>query len=257
MPEEKVLAPRQIDAMYWYAQLLGDRGVDVLGLHSRLRTISSTAGFRYPELLAAEEYLLDGNLLVEESGTVRRGVVLRRLLELDVAKAKQRLADILASVQVVSPSPLPDLERRARVGLEGELLVIGHLQDRLASVGAQELIPLISHDSKISDGFGWDVSFTALDGFPRQIEVKATERSGLGEADFRFHLTRHEYEVGSRNTRSWAICCVWVDSQSIAGWTRADLLEPFLPQGGSGYWTQARVDYPVALLWPGVPHFEP
>jgi len=77
-----------------------------------------------------------------------------------------------------------DLEKRAAIGAAGEQALFALLEAAWPSS--------TTHVSKISDGFGYDLSFVH-EGREWHIEVKSTVRQGR----LSIYLSRYEFEVGS------------------------------------------------------------
>lgn len=92
-----------------------------------------------------------------------------------------------------------DQEERARIGIAGELAVMKFLEQ--TGMGAAIRV------SALSDAYGYDVEWQYPAGLAH-LEVKATGRRGR----LTIHLSRHEFEVSSRDPH-WALIIVHVGDQ--------------------------------------------
>lgn len=102
-----------------------------------------------------------------------------------------------------------DAELLAEIGLNGEQAFVSHLSEA-APAGAH-----ISHVSLFDDSLGYDVELLLPEGRKYQFEVKTTTKDS---AQFRFFLSRNEFEVAQRLGSSWNIALI----RLLAGKTRVE-----------------------------------
>jgi hypothetical protein len=147
-----------------------------------------------------------------------------------------------------------DAAHLVALGATGEEHVLACVRKELRDAGAPELADEVVQVSRISDQLGYDVLAPRLDGGPRRLEVKATRRLRWRGEVF---LTRNEFEVGLRDP-DWALVVVEIDAAgtpTLAGWCRADRLEPIVPEDrhADGRWVSASLQQASALLSPDLP----
>ena len=92
-----------------------------------------------------------------------------------------------------------DLQRRAAVGLAGELALVRLLEGRWPGS--------TTHVALEDDGFGYDIAFRYA-GVEWHLEVKATTRRGR----LAIYLSRHEFEVGMRDP-NWRLVTLGLNAQ--------------------------------------------
>ena len=106
--------------------------------------------------------------------------------------------------------------------------------------------------SLISDAMGWDISAPNLEGQVCRLEVKCYRGR-----DPTVYLTRHEFNVGLRQSRWYLVLCRSAgDSMpEVVGWTTAAPLIPRMPMDvdRSTEWQVARVRIGESDLRPGLP----
>lgn len=96
-----------------------------------------------------------------------------------------------------------DSDELSETGLLGEKAVINRLREELDEFYHQR----IDHVSKYDDSAGYDIRSPSLKdpAVEKKLEVKTTKRPGN---NFRFYLSRNEYEVASINPDRWHLVLV-------------------------------------------------
>ena len=120
-------------------------------------------------------------------------------------------------------------------------------------MGRPDLRWQVQRVSLVSDSLGYDVWAPSIGATSRHLEVKTSTRLAFGS--FEFYLSRNEFEVGRREAAAWALVACHIDGERVAdvGWCRAAALGAYLPDDQNGYWTEARVRLPRAVLVDGLP----
>jgi hypothetical protein len=142
----------------------------------------------------------------------------------------------------------------AALGDLGEQHVLEFARKELLDAGAPHLANQVVQVSRISDQLGYDVVAPCLDGRLRRLEVKTTRRRRWRGEVF---LSRNEWEVGLRDP-AWALVVVEIEPNgdpTLAGWCRAERLEPLLPSDrhADGRWVSASLQQAGALLTADLP----
>jgi hypothetical protein len=91
-----------------------------------------------------------------------------------------------------------DLERRSLIGCAGEIELVNFLENKFPNSTSQV--------SLLSDGFGYDLSFT-YEEIEWHLEVKST----LRRSNIIVYLSRHEFEVGVGDI-NWRLVLVQLDN---------------------------------------------
>ncbi|WP_181135973.1 protein NO VEIN domain-containing protein [Rathayibacter sp. AY1E4] len=182
---------------------------------------------------------------------MKHHVSLAPLLSLPDEEARQLLALLLRST--FRENPEADTTRNAIVGAAGEEAVARWCVAELLAVGHAAIAHQVQRVSVVSDRFGYDVSAPVVGGGTRKLEVKTT--TSPASKTCQFFLARHEYEVGRRFPRSWALvaCRMQNEGAIIVGWCRANELERFVPDDANGRWTEALISMPTSSLLPNAP----
>lgn len=137
-----------------------------------------------------------------------------------------------------------DLAERGRIGLGGELALLGLLR--------RETHAEVHHVAAISDGYGFDISVGA-ESFTGHLEVKSTTRRGR----LTFFLSRHEFETMRRDA-FWHLVAVRLDHnlelRSVATVSR-EWIDRAVPvdRSAHGRWESTRLDVPLESLVSGLP----
>jgi hypothetical protein len=136
-----------------------------------------------------------------------------------------------------------DLERRARIGLHGELALVRHLED---------LGCYTDHISLRMDGLGWDV-LARRDGAEAHIEVKST----TSLSRLRIYLSRNEFEV-ARTDHHWHMIIALIDEEGRllrVAHVAKQVLPLLVPSDSSalGRWQSCSLDLNALHIEPGLP----
>lgn len=132
---------------------------------------------------------------------------------------------------------------RARIGKAGELAII-QLLSNIPDVTFQ-------HVAELSDGYGYDVSTTAMNA-TLHLEVKSTSRRG----QLRIYLSRNEYETMRRDP-VWTLVAVRLSQKlmpvAITTVRRSWVSEAVpVDRQAAGRWESVRLDVPSDALTPGL-----
>lgn len=168
-------------------------------------------------------------------------------LPMDIVTAGEALGLTPSEVyeQLLSSWGKVDTAARERVGAAGEAALVELLRERSDAV--------VEHVSTWSDGFGYDVAYSAgtVSG---HLEVKSTTRLGR----FTAYLSRHEYEVMLRDP-DWTLVAVRVTTGFVlagVGSVPSDWVAANVPQdiGAFGSWAGVKLDVPAEVISDGIPH---
>lgn len=97
-------------------------------------------------------------------------------------------------------------ERNRALGRASEERVLAHERAALRSAGRDDLARKVRWVSdEDGDGAGYDIASFALDGLPRLIEVKTTNRWERTP----FHITRNELAVAEERRSEWRLFRLW------------------------------------------------
>ena len=261
-----------LDSAVAVAKVIDRDGTDIADLRrSYLR--SRTGGIRRRhDLIRAEQFLVQLNLIVLKDGKMYRADKLAEVLRLSPPRAVEALA--LVSIQNSAPlwihaafsggkfrpelipddqlenlldlfanslrlaavlaslSGLDSTDRRSEIGEHGEECVMEACRLQLLDEGREDLANQVARVSLVSDGFGYDIDAPRLDGSSRHLEVKATTSSSKHR---RLYLSRNEAEVAGQDS-DWSLVMVWIQADNVgkvAGWASAGTLTEHLPSDAS------------------------
>lgn len=227
------------------ARILDPNGSSLRDVEASFPLVLSQGEHRTEDLRIGLAVLLDAELAFESLtgflGTAR----LTALAALGDQAAVQQLRRHLSTMTRETD--------RAVVGAQGEAAIVEACRAELVELGRPDLANDVIQVSLFDDSLGYDISAPSFAQGPRQLEVKTT--STPGQSVFTFYLSRNEYDVGCRNSRSWSLvaCELTGDDASSIGWCRASALAPYLPDDRRGRWTEALVRIPRSLLFEGIP----
>lgn len=238
-------------------RVLDGRACSVELARNAYRTLSTGGEHSSVELVSGEDLLVDLGLVTRTSAMLRPSVrpelAIHTLAEGDIVR-------VISSLAGAGDAEVPRPERNvaeflAALGAAGEEAVAAACRADLGARRAPDLARAVERVSLISDRFGFDVRAPRIGGAPRLLEVKT--QVGDAPAAFRFHLTRHEYDVG-RDEADWSLVACAARSGDltaieIGGWCSADTLRPYLPHDANGRWTEAVVVLPRSAFRPGLP----
>jgi hypothetical protein len=247
------ITPFQVGAALCVIRIVDIGGTDGPTMDRAFHHLATEGRFPRPDLNSAYRLLLNaGLLLVDGAWTTHHESVLV-LLSLPDETALPLLEALLAPPSELEDE-LADALRRAEIGALGEEAVAAWCVEELTELRHVDLAEQVRRVSLVSDRFGYDVTAPVLAGSPRMLEVKAST-SASNSKTFRFYVTRHEYEIGRKHPKQWALvaCAVRDDEVSILGWCRASEFERYLPDDGNGRWTEALVNLPTSALFPEAP----
>lgn len=147
--------------------------------------------------------------------------------------------------QLISSWAKVDTAARERVGAAGEAALVGLLREKSDA--------LVEHVSTWSDGFGYDVAFSA-ETVSGHLEVKSTTRVGR----FTAYLSRHEYDVMLRDP-DWVLVTVRLTAEldlAGVGSVPSDWVAANVPQdaGTFGAWAAVKLSIPGEVISSGIPH---
>lgn len=212
-------------------------------------TTSTRDTFAPATLRAAEELLLEVDLLCLDNGRLRPTPALSALAGID---DDDEAADVLAGTLLERAESVDQSE----TGAAGELYVLEQLRAELIVLGYPDLAAQCERVSLVSNWLGYDLAAPKADGTLRRLEVKTMTSVRL-PATVRFFLSRNEYDTGRRNTVEWALVACARDRATgkleLLGWCRAAALTAYLPVDQNGRWTEAQVALPVTALMPAFP----
>ena len=187
------------------------------------------------------------------SASTARGQVRQEFLPEDAERLfadmfddEDRDAILLAAATKYDEAPLRAL------GEAGEEAVLAACRSFLEGRGRPELAREARRVSLISDAMGWDISAPNLAGQVCRLEVKCYRGR-----DPTVYLTRHEFNVGLRQSRWYLVLCRSTGDSApvVVGWTTAAPLIPRMPTdvARSAEWQVARVRIGESELRPGLP----
>jgi hypothetical protein len=164
----------------------------------------------------------------------------------DIVTAGQALGLAPSEVyeQLISSWGRVDTAARERVGAAGEAALVGLLREKSDA--------LVEHVSTWSDGFGYDVAYSA-DDVSVHLEVKSTTRVGR----FTAYLSRHEYDVMLRDPH-WILVTVRLTAElelAGVGSVPSDWVAANVPRdvGLSGSWASVKLQVPADVISSGIP----
>ena len=138
------------------------------------------------------------------------------------------------------------------LGESGEEAVLAACRSFLEGQGRPDLAREARRVSLISDAMGWDISTPNLTGQVCRLEVKCYRGR-----DPTIYLTRHEFNVGRRQSRWYLVLCRSMGDSApvVVGWTTVAPLVPRIPTDvtRSAKWQVARVRIVESELQPGLP----
>lgn len=139
---------------------------------------------------AQPAWLRDSDLLVRDAGDLPLDALdLATSLSVEAGTALHLIHHLQRKI---------DLELRNKIGRAGEMALLSLLEARWPGSTV--------HVAEAGDGFGYDIAFKPHD-VEWHLEVKSSTRRGR----LNFFLSRHEFEVGSKDT-AWRIVLVGLDS---------------------------------------------
>jgi hypothetical protein len=230
------------------ARLVDDEGNAVPQVRAAYRATATKGEHTAADLVFAEIRLVDAGLLVQDAGQLVPDARLTAIV-----RADDSLALILLRRTLVELSPAEVAIARALVGERGEEHVVRQCRDELEAMGRLDLSRQVQRVSLVSDSLGYDVWAPSIGTPARHLEVKTS--SGQAVGSFEFYISRNEFEVGRRESTAWALVACQADGESVTvgGWCRAAALGAYLPDDQNGFWTEARVRLPRAVLAAGLP----
>jgi hypothetical protein len=105
--------------------------------------------------------------------------------------------------------------KNKRLGLAGELLILGYEKQRLNSEGREDLSSKVRHVSQIEgDGAGYDIESFSVDGKVRYIEVKTSR----GSVQTAFYMSSNEVEFSRDHPENYFLYRIYeYDNKSNSG----------------------------------------
>jgi hypothetical protein len=239
-----------------------------------------------PDLRLGQRLLIDLGLVDEHGGMLYPTTQLKRLVEGADDESAAALA-LWAAERSIDPALPPasqaalagaldelvdDPARREQMlialgrrfedayqrllGEIGEELVVAAARAELQGLGYPQLAAKVRRISLETDQAGYDITAPRIIGSARLLEVKAT--AAQASAEVSVHLSRNEFETGSRYSDwSLVICRITdVDSRTgdILGWsTPANLATTAPTDSEHGRWESALITLEVESLLPGLP----
>jgi hypothetical protein len=240
-----------------------------------------------PDLRLGQQLLVDVGLVEQREGMLYPTPDLHRLVDRadDDSAAALALWAAEQSVDPAAPPPSPDaleatldelIDDPARreqmlialgrrfddayqrlLGEIGEELVAAAARAELNTLGYPELASKVRRISLETDQAGYDITAPRIIGSARLLEVKAT--SVAAAAEISVHLSRNEFETGSRYSSDWAlVICRITDVEGregeIVGWTTSAALGAITPTDvPGGRWESALLTLQVESLLPALP----
>lgn len=167
----------------------------------------------------------------------------------DIVSAGEALGLDASAVyeQLVSSWGKVDTEVRNRVGAAGEAALVALLREETAGC--------VEHVSTWSDGFGYDIAFSA-ESVAAHLEVKSTTRLGR----FAAYLSRHEYEVMIRDPH-WVLVALRLTADldlAAVGSVPKNWVAANVPRdnGPFGSWQSVKLNIPADVIEIGIPQLE-
>jgi hypothetical protein len=241
----------ELTAALRVARLIDEVGNQVRDVRASYRDALTQGEHADRVLMVGEQLLVRASLLMKDSQSIVPTPGLIALSRLDDSSALLILSTAFEHLE--EPNEGVEIDRIA-IGLAGELAVVEQCRTELMELRRHDLADGVQQVSLISDSLGYDILAPSLGPQPRRLEVKTA--SGQGSRSlFRFFISRNEYDVGRRLQAEWSLVACRLDGDEvvIVGWTRASSLHVYLPDDGSGRWTEALVQFPVSALIPGIP----
>lgn len=142
------------------------------------------------------------------------------------------------------------------LGEIGEELVVAAARAELEGLGYPTLAAKVRRISLETDQAGYDITAPRIIGLPRLLEVKAT--TAPPAAEISVHLSRNEFETGTRYSDWSLVICRITDvaarAGEIIGWSTAAALAGITPVDSErGRWESALLTLEVESLLPGLP----
>lgn len=240
----------QLRAAYEVAKIIDLEGNDVEDVRETYRLVLTQGEHRREHLIDGEALLLSAGLLIASGERLIPSEALFTLARLERSVALRALAHRLSS------SGDDQLRDATEIGERGEIAVVAASVDELNRLGRPDVAEGVQRVSLVDDQAGFDVFAPTITGMARQLEVKTMGRPPVGT--FRFFISRNEYETGRREPRDWALvaCHLQLEPTSpvkLLGWCRAQSLVEYVPEDGSGRWTEALVHLPITRLQQSLP----
>lgn len=146
---------------------------------------------------------------------------------------------------------------RSELGRRGEEAVVAACREQRREAGFPRLAEAVQRVSRLSDGFGYDVSAPCPAAPAYHLEVKTV---GRGANRLTIHLSRHQVQVGRRDPR-WVLvlCRRREEGIELVGWCRIAQLEGRLPKDRPGNaqvearWTNVEMALAPDVLSSGLP----
>lgn len=281
---------------YRVSRLLTSEYESLRGLRGAYRRLPTDGLFDVDAFRRGEQLLETAGLLEQRDGQVRldeRILVLRELQESEACRVLLALLveaerplwlRVAVGTDEVRDVYIPDgvldrleklfatsedrdaflvaLERvdpaaQSELGKRGEEVVVAACREQRRVAGFPRLAEAVQRVSRLSDGFGYDVSAPCAGTPAYHLEVKTVGSRGNR---LTIHLSRHQVQVGRRDPR-WAlvVCCKRMDDVELVGWCRASQLEVYLPRDGPGgsqveaRWTNVAMTLVPNMLTSGLP----
>lgn len=281
---------------YRVSRVLGPESESVRGLHEAYRRLPTDGLFDEDAFRRGEALLEHAGLLELEDGRVRadkrlavvRGldereacrVLLALLLEgerpvwLRVAVGATEVRhvyipdNVRGRLEALLPDPGErdaflvalghvDLYARSELGRLGEEKVVAACREQRRAAGFARLAEEVQQVSRLSDGFGYDVSAPCPEAPAYHLEVKTVGRGG---GRLTIHLSRRQVQVGRYDPR-WilVVCRRTGEAIELVGWCRIDRLEACWPEDRPGddqvdaRWADVEVMLTPDVLTPGLP----
>lgn len=269
------------------AAVLDDNGSRVVDADESYWRRATGGLYAPPDLRLGQRLLIDLGLVRQRDDMLYPTPNLRRLVDRADDESAAALA-LWAAEQAIDPTAPPpsadalaatldelvdDPERREQMlialgrrfddsyqrmlGEIGEEIVVAAARSELDTLGYPDLARRVRRISLETDEAGYDVTAPRIMGSVRLLEVKATSTAVASEVSV--HLSRNEYETGSRYPTDWAlVICQVTDVEArdgeILGWTTAATLGPLMPTDvPHGRWESALLTLEVEALLPGLP----
>lgn len=245
------LSQHELEAVLTVARLVGPVGCPADTLLQGIALAITHGEFSRAALNHALEVLYGRELLLATDSSIKPS---EGLLAIICTRSTAESISLLASFLAGADAQL----FRVQIGERGEKAVVHALQVELRQLGQESLVNQVLRMSLVSDSLGYDVRAPSVRSGYRLIEVKAT----VGHSptrDFRFFLSRNQYEVGINSPRDWAlVTCRFLkpdSNEAEISWCRAQTIKPFLPEDLRGRWVEALVRIPQEMLFEGIPPY--
>ena len=201
-------------------------------------------------------YIVDRRALWLYAGMLEDGAFASEVVPTDSLQWMDSLLGdrILRDEVLLAAARKVDAERKANIGLLGELAVISEIEASYRDRGRVDLDTSIRHVSMISDELGYDIQCSTVDGNSlRKLEIKTCSKVG----DLRVYLTRNECRRGLADPE-WrlVVCTLKGDEVEVAGWCLIGHLTEALPLDGGkwrGRWETASLVLSTSQIVPGLP----